>query len=393
MLEAISILLALLIGFLLVQAFDPVRNMQPRWAALLFNAALGAGVGMGVTSIIFLLLDVTGAASPGAIFGIDIALVGGLAWQCFRLRSGSAASSSSNATTPGFRWTWLLAVAFGIVLVISWIRLVQMASAVPAGEWDAWTLWNLRAKFLAGPDGAWRYALSPLLYGTHPDYPLLLSAFVARVWKASGAMESIAPVVTAFAYFASLLALLVSAVALLRGTASALLAGLVILSTTSLLIWAPSQYADIPLAFYFLGAIALVFLEASPTAGGRWVLFWAGICTGFAAWTKNEGIAFLVSILIVFFVFTLAQRSLGAALSRTGLLLAGAAPGLLLTLWLKFFLAPAADPLVTQGLSAVARLHEVNRYTEVAGAFFNNLLNLGSGIAHPLILLAILGVI
>ena len=393
MLEAISILLALVIGFLLVRAFDPVRNMQPRWAALLFNAALGAGVGMGVTSIVFLLLDVTGAASPGAIFGIDIAFVGGSAWRCFRLRSGGAARSSSNATTPGFRWTWLLAVAFGIVLTISWIRLVEMASAVPAGEWDAWTLWNLRAKFLAGPGGAWRYALSPLLYGTHPDYPLLLSAFVARVWKTSGAMEAIAPVVTAFAYFASLLALLVSAVALLRGAASALLAGLVILSTTSLLIWVPSQYADIPLAFYFLGAIALVFLEASPTAGGRWALFWAGLCTGFAAWTKNEGIAFLVSILMAFFVFTLAQRRLGAALSRTGLLLAGAAPGLLLTLWQKFFLAPAADPLVTQGLSGLARLREVSRYTEVAGAFFNNLLNLGSGIAHPLILLAILGVI
>ena len=55
MLDAISILLALLIGFLLVQVFDPVRNMQPRWAATLFGAALGTGVGMGLTSIVFLI--------------------------------------------------------------------------------------------------------------------------------------------------------------------------------------------------------------------------------------------------------------------------------------------------------------------------------------------------
>src|SRR3984957_1051706 len=226
MLQAISILLAWLIGFLLVQALDPVRNMQPRWAAVLFHAALGAGIGMGVTSVIFLLLDVSGAASPGAIFGIDIALVGGLAWQCLHSRSRGVALSSSGDATPGFRWTWLLALAFGIVLLIACIRMVQMAVAVPAGEWDAWTLWNLRAKFLAGPSGAWRYALSPLLYGTHPDYPLLLSAFIARVWKAGGDMDAVAPVVTAFAFFASLIALLVSAVALLRGAASAWLAGL-----------------------------------------------------------------------------------------------------------------------------------------------------------------------
>jgi hypothetical protein len=399
MLEVISIILALLIGFLLVHAFDPVRNMQPRWAALLFDAALGAGIGIGLTSIIFLLLDVNGAASPAAIFGIDIALIGVLFWQWLRTRSGSGARSTSDGAASGFRWTWLLALAFGIALLISWTRLVQKAIALPVGDWDAWALWNLRAKFLAGPDGAWRYAVSPLIGNSHPDYPLLLSAFVARVWKAGGAVDMIGPAVTALVFFAALIALLVSAVALVRGTASALLAGLVILSTTPLLVWAPSQYADVPLAFYYLGTIALIILDTSPrldtspAAAGPGALFWAGLCTGLAAWTKNEGNAFLVCVLLVFFIFTLWPRRRGTALSRAGWLLAGATPGVLLTLWLKFFLAPAVDPLVTQGLSGLARLHEVNRYTEVAVAFFNNLLNLGSGVAHPLILLAILGIL
>jgi len=121
MLQATSILLALLIGFLLVQAFDPVRNMQPRWAAILFVPALGTGIGVGLTSVVFLLLDVAGLATPPAIFGTDIALVVGLAWQYFRSRSSRSARSSSDATTPGFRWTWLLAIAFGMVLVIAWV--------------------------------------------------------------------------------------------------------------------------------------------------------------------------------------------------------------------------------------------------------------------------------
>lgn len=400
MLGMLSILLAWLLGFLLVQVLDPVRNMQPRWAAVVFDAALGAGIGMGLTSTIFLLMDVSGVATPAAIFGSDIILVAVLAWQWFRMRPSDQVDSASRDTIAGFRWTWLLAAAFGIVLVITWIRVVQIAIALPLGEWDAWTLWNLRAKFLAGPGGSWRYAVSPLLYGTHPDYPLLLSAFVARVWRAGGsvyqaggAVALLAPVVTALGFFAALLALLMSAVALLRGTASALLAGLVILSTTSLLIWAPSQYADIPLAFFYLGAIALILLAPSATPGGARILPWAGMCAGLAAWTKNEGVVFLICITVVFFAFTLWRLGTKIALIRTGLLFAGAAPGVLLTLWLKFFLAPATDPLVTQGISGLGRLHDVSRYVEVASGFLHHLLNLGSGLAHPLILLAILAIV
>jgi hypothetical protein len=392
MLQAISILLAMLAGFLLVQAFDPVRDMRPRWAAILFDAALGTGVGIGLASIIFLLLDVAGLASPAAIFGIDIALVGVLGWQWYRTRAGGATRAIAE-TTPGFRWTWLLAVAFGIALAVVCTRLFQMAAALPVGDWDAWTLWNLRAKFLAGPGGSWRYAVSPLIDATHPDYPLLLSAFVARAWKAGGSVDAMAPIATAFVFFAALLALLVSAVALLRGAASALLAGLVLLSTTSLLGWAPAQYADIPLAFYYLGALVLIFLEAAPAADGRRALLWAGLCVGLAPWTKNEGVAFLACFSIVFFAATLWKVGVRGTLLRAGWLAIGVVPGALATLWLKFFLAPAVDPLVTQGVSGFARLHDLSRYAQVASGLFNNLLTLGSGVGHPLILLAILAVL
>src|SRR5271163_2980496 len=105
MLALISILLAWLIGFLLIQILNPVRNMQPRWAAAVFVAALGAGIGIGITSTIFLLLDVAGVATPAASFGIDIILVAALAWRWFRIRSGASEQSGSRDTMPGFRWT------------------------------------------------------------------------------------------------------------------------------------------------------------------------------------------------------------------------------------------------------------------------------------------------
>lgn len=393
MLGALSILLALLIGFLLVRVLDPLRNVRVRWAATLFRAALGTGVGIGLTSVVFLILDVLGFATPAAIFGTDVALIAVLAWQWFRTRAVDHAPLSPDAPPQGFRWTWLLALAFAAALSVSYLRLVQMATALPVGDWDAWATWNLRAKFLAGPGDAWRYALSPLLSNTHPDYPLLLSGFVARAWKAGGTVDTIVPVFTALVFFAALLALLVSVVALLRGTASALLAGLVVLSTTSMLIWVPAQYSDVPLAFYFLGAIALIFLDASPLGGGPWALFWAGLCAAWAAWTKNEGLVFLASLTTVFCVVTLWRRRTKADLFRVGWLLLGAAPGVFLTAWLKFFLAPALDPLVTQGASGLARLSDLSRYLEVLKSFFGNVLNLGSGAAHPLVLLAILTIL
>lgn len=395
MLDTISIIFAVLLGFLLVQAFDPVRHMQPRWAAALFTVALGAGAGMGLTSVIFLILDVAGAATPLSIFGTDVvlfALAGALWWR--RALASAPDSAVPPPPTRGFRWTWLLALAFAGVLAIVCTRLVQIAAALPVGNWDAWALWNLRAKFLAGPGGAWRYAFSPLLTNSHPDYPPLLSAFVAHVWKAGGNMDAIAPALTSLLFFAALLALLISTVTLLRGTASGLLAGLVILSTTTLLSWAAAQYADIPLAFYFLGALALIFIDAARAPSpGRWPLLWAGLCASFAAWTKNEGIVFLAILALLFAGFTLWRARTPVGWQRLGWLLAGALPGVILTLWFKFFLAPASDALVKQGASGLPKLADAGRYAAIAGGFFTNVLSLGSGVSHPLILLAILAIL
>jgi len=392
MLEAISILLALPIGFLLVRAWDPTAALKPRWAGALFNSALGAGAGIGVTSVLFLLLDTAGVASQAAVFGTDTVLAAGLGFQLWRSRQAKPPIDTSGAATPRFRWTWVLAIVFSAVFVMALVRLIQMAIALPVGDWDAWALWNLRAKFLAGPGDAWRYAVSPLLSNSHPDYPLLLPAFVAHVWTAAATVDAIGPAMTALLFFAALVGLIVGAVALLRGTASGLLAGLVLLCTTSLLLWAPSQYADVPAAYYYAGAIALLFLEAARGENTRWALLWAGLCASFAAWTKNEGIAFLAVTLAVFSAFTFWRRRT-EPVNRTMWLLTGAAPGLLLTLWLKFFLAPAVDPLVTQGTSAAAKLRDFTRYVDVAQGFSTNLLHLGSGLSHPLILLAILALL
>jgi len=386
--ELISIASAVLIGALLVWAADPAPDLGPRWAATVLRVALGASAGIGITSLVFLFLDIAGEAGPLTIFGSDAVLLAGAV--LLNLRKPAAPTERAVPEARRFRWTWMLALAFGITALIVGARLLQIAEALPVGQWDAWAIWNLRAKFLAGPGSSWRVAVSPLLTMTHPDYPLLLSSFVARAWKASGTMGALAPLATAAVFFSATIAMLVSAVALLRGSAAAVLAGLVALSTTPLLVWSMAQYADIPAGFYCLGAVALILVDAASSGSRHWALLWAGLCASLAAWTKNEGIVLLACVLVVFVGVIAWRQGARAALRQSRLLFAGCLPGIVLVLWFKFFLAPAVDPLVRQGASGVGNLLHVGRYLEVATALVKEMVNLGTGVGHPLILLAIL---
>lgn len=394
MLGVLSVVVALATGILFVYTADPLRGMRPRWAAILFNAGLGAGIGAGSDSVLFLLLTVTGKASPVTILSVDMVVLGALIAVHRRADRRPSAIPVLQEMGARFRATRALAIALGISLLMVFSRLVWIAAANPAGEWDAWAIWNLRAKFLAGPADSWRYAVSPLLERTHPDYPLLLSSFVARVWKFSGTTNSVAPIATGFIFFGALIAVLVSGLALVRGTASGLLAGFVLFSTTPLLLNVPAQYSDIPLAFYCLATIALLFVDALPESTHDAAIFWAGLCAGFASWTKNEGIVFLALVLIVFFAASWRDQGMKPALMRSRLLLAGAAPGILLTLWFKFFLAPGSDPLIQQGIfAATAKLRDASRYAQIARAFMTELIHLGSAPGHPLILVTMLAII
>jgi len=390
MLGILSITLTLAAGVLVALAFDPVRGMRPRWAAVLFTACLGILAGAAADSIVFLILAVGGIASAIAVFVSDAILL--CAAVALYVRTKRTATAAAIPSPAPFRYTWLLVVVFAVTLLIVAGRLAAMTEANPWGGWDALAMWNLRAKFLAGAPGDWHYAVNGALADRmHPDYPLLLPSLVAAGWKAGGEMDTLVPVFVSFLFWGVLIALLVSAVAMLRGAASALLSGLVILATTSFLLLAPSQYADIPLACYWLGAVALLLIggEASRTAA-----VWAGVCAGYGAWTKNEGIAFLAWFVLALLVLFWWKRGRRAAMRQTVFVLAGAIPGILLTLWLKFVVAPPADTLVRQSQGAMlAKITDAGRYVEIAKSFIDAVLHLGMGVGHPLILLAILAVV
>ncbi|MFH1267845.1 MAG: hypothetical protein ABIK89_19180 [Planctomycetota bacterium] len=111
----VEFLMAVLSGWLLVHLAGPARGMRPRWAAVLLEAALGAGAGVGVTSWLYFLLLVSGLASAATVLAASGALLLLLAILVWRMRSrGAEPDTASVDNLPAFRWNWILAAVLAI---------------------------------------------------------------------------------------------------------------------------------------------------------------------------------------------------------------------------------------------------------------------------------------
>jgi hypothetical protein len=349
--------------------------------------------GVAVTAALFFVSRISGLASPSFILLIEAAGCALSGLVLANRRRTEQHRSIGSAWRP--RRPFLLPAAIAAVFLVSaaWIgiRLIDVVRSNPHGEWDASAIWNLRAKYLAGSLD-WRFVISPPPEA-HPDYPLLLSAFNARSWRLSGNMSWFGPAVTGLALFATLVALIVGSLAMIAGTEAAIMGGFLLLSFKPVLFWAPSQYADIPLACYFLGALALIWMDAV-TPANRWALPWAGCFAGFAAWTKNEGEVFSVALIAAFFgVSVLKEHSITKAFDRWRGLLAGAAPWLILSLGFKAWASAPSDLAAETTGEALSKMADPSRYAAIAGAFANHLLKMGEVPGHPLILLSILSLV
>src|ERR1019366_3294443 len=204
--EILPFALSYSIGFLLIAVFDPLAFAVPRWAALLFRINLGSGVGIGFSAIVYLALLTIGFARPVAILSIEITCASILAalWT-FRRRSRPGSPPSSTRSRPDSGSTGVSLIMTGVFvcgLLLVGYRLIQTSIANPAGEWDASAIWNLRAKFLADQQH-WQFVASPLA-GTRPEYPLLISSFIARGWKLRGAYVTIVPILLGLTFWAAL---------------------------------------------------------------------------------------------------------------------------------------------------------------------------------------------
>ncbi len=366
---------AVILGCLLVYRFSDLQSLQPRWAAGLLVLGAGIAVGIGLTSCLFFVFRLALPGLPGFSMWIEIA---GVVWLGYEVRRMHKAAAGS-AATPSFPYNLALAGAVLLALIMVTSIMSIAWDSNPEGNWDAWSIWNLRARFLAAPGDLAQRAWSPLVASTHPEYPLLTSAFVARCWiyghTVLSESQTAAPIATSYLFFLSLLALVTGGMAALRSRSLGLLAGLLMLGSPLVLMEVPSQYADVPLACYFMGALLFWLLD-------RPIL--AGAFAGFAAWTKDEGFLFLAVFLVGVAVFKRKQFPR---------LIAGAAPAAALVVFFKAVLARGTPSLISSSASGlVHRLLDAGRYWQVAGAFVGGFLGMMVDWYHPALPVIILAV-
>jgi len=150
------------------------------------------------------------------------------------------------------------------------------------------------------------------------------------------------------------------------------------LGTPFYLIHGASQYADIPLAFYFVSGIVLVSLSYRGPSNGYGSSILAGLMFGFSAWTKNEGLVLSALIPLALLTTATFARRWKQSGKSCFLILIGIAPVLAMVLFHKIHLAPVNSfYALNRPEQLAANLIDFDRQTHILIRFIKGAYNFG----------------
>ena len=333
-----------------VTAFVPMRRATRAAFAVLF--------GLGLWSASYAAALFVAGNTPRTLLAKDalLAAAGGgvLLWRRALATDGVRADSSVGMP----RWPRVAAIA---ACLLATAFFVEHTLRYPDGGWDAWAIWNLRARFLARSAGpGFRAAFSPeILFWAHQDYPLLLPGIVAQGFRIVGTQPLWVPVAVSYLFAALAVAVLAAAAGELRGAPWPSLTALALLATPSFVGLAANQQGDVPVGVFLLAACALV--AAGIESGRRAHFAAAGIAVSLAAWTKNEGALHLVCLGLA--VLAVRWAPIRERARATLYYSCGAVPVLSLLAYFKLTVARANDLFSDP---SAARVLELHRWAELA---------------------------
>ena len=313
------------------------------------GVALGVAFGLGLSSVLLYVWMLAFGPSGGFPVAESCLLVLAGALALVRARRAPKPATVPALTMNSSPPSKLLLGAGGLALAAASAAFLGIVRQHPHGEWDAWMNWDLRARMIFRGGDAWRAAFSNLIPWSHPDYPLMVQSLVARGWLYAGGETLGSPALVAAAFTFGTVALLVAALAALRGASQGLVAGLVLLSTPFFIVHGASFYGDVPIGLYFLATFVCLAFDGRYGEATRRFAVLAGIAAGFAMWTKNEGVTFVPALVAGILVSGWLGGWPTARRRLTGLAL-GFLPMLLVAASFKLRLAPRNDLLATLGI-------------------------------------------
>jgi len=363
-----ALLPRLLLGFCVVHFIWNATD----WKSLLVKVFLSAGVGFGVSSLfgflwIWLSLPLTVYAILESVFAIMLT-----GWMVFAHRP------SFQKMTERLDLTWVLILAAGVFLFA--MNLAIYSLQYPHGRPDAWINWNVVARFVYLGGADWQATF--LRQFDHPDYPFFMAVTNAITWVFVRAESTWGPIAFHFVISIFTAGLLFALVNHLRDFKQASLAAILFMSLPFIVDQGMRQYADLLLAYLMLAAGGLTFLYLQTKEVRIAIL--AGLMIGLGSWAKNEGLAAILGISLIWVLTALKKEGRLAFWNY----IFGLAFPLLVVFLFKLFLAPSND-LISAGGSSLGKILDFGRYVTILQKAGEMLLNL-SGIPLPLIGLIIL---
>ena len=324
---ALAAAAAALTGAGLVAFAFPERASSPaeRWLRGAIGVALGLGSWSAAYAASLLLFGPAGRIPKDALLAA--------AGAALLLAARNRAAGAGGRREPAPRWLW---AAFALAGAAAAAIFVHDTLRGPDGGYDAFMIWNLRARFLARAGTGFRAAFSPEMeFWAHQDYPWLVPGLVAQGFLLSGREPRLVPALFAATFAALAVAIPALSLARARGARWGLLGAIALLTTPCFVVFAVHQESDLPLAVYLASAAALLLLAAERGNAPRLLLL-AGFSAGLGAWTKNEGTLYAGCFALALLVRTRDVRALGW-------FLVGCAPAGALVAAFKLGFAPPTD--------------------------------------------------
>jgi hypothetical protein len=306
----------------------------PRGLRLGLSASLGCGMS-GTVYFLGLLLN-----SSSLAFAISECALAAAIVMLLINRTPSTKISPEMPRSPVNAPAW----TFFVCAVLAAAAFFFALDSLRYGAWDAFVMWNLRARFIStSQTSPFSALLDPVFLGLHPDYPLLLPAMVSRGWQYTGGSSPLIPMALATLFTAATILTTVAGLQVVCTKSQSWMAGCILVGTPFLIGLGAWQYADIIICCFMTTAIVLYAIYDLEPSHSRLPLL-AGIAAAAAACTKNEGILFLV-VLVASRVVAI---WLGKSPRGAGELLVfaiGAAFGVLTLTLFKLTYSPVSDTL------------------------------------------------
>jgi hypothetical protein len=377
LLSILAFLPSVLAGILAVHLLWSEGGWKAGWVKIF----LGFGLGLGQASLLNFVYMLLFFNESGFLFVQLVLLIGLLIIWLLRERK------NFHFTFPRLQLNGLRVILLAglfIAVGLSALSAINVWAREPHGAWDAWMMYNRAARFIyrdqAGWLGSFSRQMDPIF---HADYPLQVGMDVAWAWQVVGRDTQRVPIVLSGLFMLACAGLLVASVNFTKSVGQACVALTLLLGSSLISNEGPSQRADLPLAYFFLATVILIYLFVQlrkPT-----LLILAGFMAGLAAWTKNEGSPFVLVTLLALFIAFFRQNPWRVL----GWYLLGLVFPLMIVLYFKEFLAPPSDVLGSGLARSIQQALDLSRHIIILKSFGSDFLSFGGwGIGILPILLA-----